>query len=234
MPEATSPAPSPTTAAGSGARRELLFFAATLVVAGGVLAYLVTVADARLDAPTIALAAGAVALLYALRQMFSVVQALSRPPVEHFLNELTESSGPASELRRKRFRVLRAIKQLDEDHALGKLSDADHDLMRQELVLQAVELNRQLDGGSEGLHPALQALLGGGANADATVDAEHPPLNERPSEVPTEQLALCPACKGHNDVDARFCKHCGGAMQVSKTEPEPPSDPMRISGEIEA
>ena len=60
-------------------RRVMLLAAGALISAGLVLGLLVLGFGARLDAPTIALAAAAATLVYALGQLYTMVWALSRP-----------------------------------------------------------------------------------------------------------------------------------------------------------
>ncbi|MBL8970189.1 MAG: hypothetical protein JNK56_06405, partial [Myxococcales bacterium] len=57
----------------------MLLAGGALVTAGLVLGLLVFGFGARLDAPTIALAAAAATLVYALGQLYAMVWALSRP-----------------------------------------------------------------------------------------------------------------------------------------------------------
>ena len=111
------------------------------------------------------------------------------------------SGGVVSETRAEYRRVLKAIKQLDEDHEVGKLADADHQSLREDLTLKAVELKRQIktaEGSSE-LHPELAARLQGAAVAPASAEA-------------SPSLIVCPSCELENDPDARFCKGCGATL----------------------
>ena len=183
--------------------RDALLFAAAAVLAGaGVCVYLVAILGSALDAPTIALSLAAVALMYVLRQMFAVVQALSRAPEEHRLDEEAEYEGRVAELRSERFRLLKAIKELDQDHELGKLDAADHGALRRELALRAVDIKRRLDAGAGRLHPALQRDL----ESRSTVEPKAP--------AAAAAAAACLSCDGSNDPDAKFCKHCGADLRA--------------------
>lgn len=143
------------------ARRQLwLFVGLSFAVAGAVLVGLRVGVGVELDSPTIALAIACVVLVWALRAMWGVVRALARPPVESLLGsvELGSEGTSRSELRDEKRRVLRAIKELEFDHAMGKLSDEDYEAVGNRYKLRAIEVMRELDD-SDDLHPALAAHL---------------------------------------------------------------------------
>ncbi|HEX5216045.1 MAG TPA: zinc ribbon domain-containing protein [Vicinamibacterales bacterium] len=83
--------------------------------------------------------------------------------------------------------VLRSIKELEFDRAMGKLSDADFAELSGRLRARALE------------------LMGALAAVPAT-----PPTA---TAVKVGAVAgSCPNCHGGNDSDARFCKHCGAKL----------------------
>ena len=99
-------------------------------------------------------------------------------------------------LEREKALVLRSIKELEFDFAMGKMSKADFDDMGGRLRRRAVGLMRQLDAGSgyrEQIEKELEQRLGEPAAAAAKV--EH----------------RC-TCGTLNDPDARFCKSCGSKL----------------------
>ena len=112
---------------------------------------------ARLDAPTIALAAVAAALVYALGQLYAMVWALSRPDAVAQVGQAAGSFTQA-ELRDEKRRLLRAIKELEFDFGMGKLSKGDFDTVIATYRLRAIEVMRALEGGAT-LHPELARLL---------------------------------------------------------------------------
>jgi len=229
-------------------RRILLLAGAALGAAVVVLALLVTVFGARLDAPTIALAAAAAALVYALGQLYAMVWALSRPDRVAQVGQAAGSFTQA-ELRDEKRRLLRAIKELEFDFGMGKLSQVDHDTVIATYRLRAIEVMRALEGGSS-LHPELARLLAerdaaraatrepapAPTPAAATAAAKvEPPATLEPEETPTsaesvtgptasgpfdQTTRICGSCGGTNDADARYCKLCGAAMK--KPEPATP------------
>lgn len=133
-----------------------LFVAVSLAAAGILLLALRLGFGVAIDAPTLALAVACVVLIWTLRGMWGVVSALSRPVAETVVVEAETSfdSSTRAELREEKRRVLRAIKELEFDHAMGKLSDADFKQVGDHYRMRAIEVMRQLDDGGE-LHPLL-------------------------------------------------------------------------------
>jgi hypothetical protein len=97
-------------------------------------------------------------------------------------------------LEREKLLTLRAIKDLEFDHAMGKLSETDWQEMSGRLRARAAGLIRQLDAGDDYRDRIEQDLAGRLASAG--------PPN-------TPALRACPSCTTVNDGDARFCKSCG-------------------------
>jgi len=121
-------------------------------------------------------------------------------------------------LEREKALVLRTIKELEFDHAMGKTATAEFEDMRDRLKLRAVGLMRRLEGSD--YRAAVEKELATRAPAaravpvvvpaSATVSgAVEPPALPGP---PSTLARVCGACRGVNDVDARFCKHCGAAI----------------------
>lgn len=179
---------------GSASARRIAFWGAILLV--GVLAAVAIfgfLGATNVPASLGLIVAGG-ALVYCLHVFYGIVQALSRPSVQTVL----ERSGAIAvagrrEAREERHRVLRAIKELDFDHAMGKISDEDYGQVRQGYELRAIEVMRVLKQEPD-LHPGLRAVLERGGSA------------QRGSRS-------CGACSGANDADSKFCKHCGEGLE---------------------
>jgi type VI protein secretion system component VasK len=127
-----------------------------------------------IDPPTLALAAACIVLIWSLRALWRMVEALVRPPVETLIGG-PETGGDAAasnlaELREDKRRLLRAIKELEFDHEMGKLSDEDFRQIGDRYRLRAIEVLRLLDESGE-LHPQLAehlAALGVKLEAEGT------------------------------------------------------------------
>ena len=106
-------------------------------------------------------------------------------------------------VEREKNLVLRSIKELEFDRAMGKVSDRDFDEMGRRLRARAIRLMKQLD-----IEPVdflaviereLQERMGGAAEPSAT-------------SVTAVSGGVCASCATANDSDARFCKGCGKSL----------------------
>jgi len=132
-------------------------------------------------------------------------------------------------LEREKMLVLRSIKELEFDRAMGKVSATDFDEMAARLRARAIALMKQLDDTGGGyrqlIEQELRARVGrtGAKPAPAAAEPATAAVAEEsapPAEVPLEgdrvqAAAACPACGTANDGDARFCKQCGQKLSVS-------------------
>lgn len=146
----------------------VLLVALSFVAAIAILLGLRLAVGVSFDAPTFALAAACVVMIWSLHAMWGVVVALSRPAVESLIVEaelagaLGRESVSVAELREEKRRVLRAIKELEFDHAMGKLSDRDFKEIGDRYRLRAIEVIRELQPSEDGeLHPLLAEHLAG-------------------------------------------------------------------------
>jgi len=112
-------------------------------------------------------------------------------------------------LEREKLLTLRAIKDLEFDKAMGKVSDADAAPMEARLRDRALSLMRELDG-REALRARIEEdwkATGYGAQAAGQRTAGAGPGSEGEASP-----NACVACGTANDSDARFCKSCGGRL----------------------
>ena len=95
-------------------------------------------------------------------------------------------------LEREKALVLRSIKELEFDRAMGKISEKDFAEIGVRLRVRAAGLMQQLDAGASyrgQIQKELESRIGRATNEKA-----------------------CAACAAANDLDARFCKNCGGPL----------------------
>ena len=98
-------------------------------------------------------------------------------------------------LEREKALVLRTIKELEFDRAMGKLSDHDFQEMAGRLRARAARLMRQLDAG-------------GGYRERIEQDLAKR-LSEPPAAAAASVARFCSACGTERAADAKFCKNCG-------------------------
>jgi hypothetical protein len=114
-------------------------------------------------------------------------------------------------LEREKALVLRSIKELEFDRAMGKVSDKDFNEMSARLRARAAGLIRQLDAGTtyrDDIKKEIEERL----KAKGAAAAREP-------EQPTGEVAsprTCPHCGALNDTDAQFCKRCGASLEASE------------------
>jgi len=123
-------------------------------------------------------------------------------------------------LEREKMLALRAIKELEFDRAMGKMSEEDFKEMSARLRARAARLIRQLDAGDgyrSQIERELEKRLG---EADARLkpsryeDSDASTDNRRAKALAEPQAVerVCTSCATVNDVDARFCKNCGNKL----------------------
>lgn len=127
-----------------------------------------------------------------------------------------EGSGPQilggrtrAALEREKALVLRALKDLEFDRAMGKMSEKDFAEITARMRVRAAGLLRQLDAGT-GYRDQIEREIAKRIGADARHERSDPG-SRIPDPVP---VAACPSCHTRNDADARFCKHCGAALST--------------------
>jgi ribosomal protein L40E len=100
-------------------------------------------------------------------------------------------------LEREKLLTLRAIKDLEFDRAMGKLSEADWQEMSGRLRARAASLLRRLDASSDYR-----------SQIEAEVEKRLASRGEKEREASVERT-VCAKCSTANEHDAKFCKHCG-------------------------
>ncbi|MFN7978896.1 MAG: zinc ribbon domain-containing protein [Vicinamibacterales bacterium] len=179
----------------------------------------------------------AVAGYRSLAPLFAVVDPDDEQPV---------TGRARAALEREKALVLRTIKEIEFDHAMGKTASGDFEEMRDRLKVRAIGLMRQLE--TSDYRAVVEHDLAARTGQTAPVSAPAPvpaaavpapqtvatietgpipmaasvdlPAPSSPAPAPAAApprtgrrvVQLCGACDGVNDVDARFCKHCGAAL----------------------
>jgi len=110
-------------------------------------------------------------------------------------------------LDREKTLVLRSIKELEFDRAMGKVSEKDFAEMSGRLRSRAARLMRQLDAGA-GYRSEIEKEI-----TKRIGEAPVASPSAGPGEQDTPDVAgTCASCGTSNDTDARFCKHCGASI----------------------
>jgi len=125
---------------------------------------------------------------------------------------LTAEARKRKNLGEQKERLYDAIKDLDFEHRAGKLSDADYQSVRADLMAQAAAVITQLDEVPVPAEPA----------PERPSRPEPPAASTKPprQEVTAEEGPTCSSCGQTNPAGAKFCFHCGERIVIAATCPE--------------
>jgi hypothetical protein len=141
------------------------------------------------------------------------------------LDEAVGLGAPSAEEEQKRA-VLRALKDLEYERSVGKISEDDYREFSARYREEARRLIARVDEALAESHALAERLL-----AERVAAAELPGAPPEPGSEPRLPAAegdegadageevstarhVCSACNVLNDVDARFCKGCGAALNA--------------------
>jgi hypothetical protein len=164
------------------------------------------------------LAAGA--LLGTIALVWASIRTLSGDaPLPEGFEALTVGEGRTA-LAERKAEVLRALKDLEHERAVGKIDEEDYAVTAAPYREEAKSLMRQMEVDLEPLRAkavgvAQRYLVKHGLGA-ATAD----PPAASPSKPVVATVRACEKCKTTNDDDAAFCKKCGAPLT-------PPSEQER-------
>jgi hypothetical protein len=111
-------------------------------------------------------------------------------------------------LEREKTLVLRSIKELEFDRAMGKVADPDFADMSARLRARAIGLMKQLDDSSLGHREEIERELRQRLQARGKAGV---PARAAPAAAVAARA--CGECGATNDGDARFCKSCGNKLE---------------------
>jgi hypothetical protein len=167
---------------------------------GGMLAATATVIVATGQSPAniIILSLTVVSVSFVGLGAYRMLLPLVTPQVER---PVTIGGRTRAAMEREKTLVLRSIKELEFDYAMGKVAKADFDEMSARLRARAAGLIKQLDAGGgykELIAKEVEERL---ATAEPVVEIERQP-------------GECAQCETINDQDAKFCKNCGHRLDT--------------------
>ena len=178
---------------------------------------------------------GVIALFWASLRILS-----GDAPLPEELAGLDRSSHDQDPLAARKLMLVRAIKDLENERALGKLEDEDYEQITQTYRSELKEVLKRIDASVEPYRSRAEAaarehlvkvgLIDGGfayrgdqrpaAPAPVLADLITEPTssaNTIIAEIKEPRLA-CPKCVTSNEIDASFCKKCGASLADAKSE----------------
>jgi hypothetical protein len=164
-----------------------------------------------------------VALGWVVWLLFRAAESLARP--EQPDDAAAVTGRRRKELEREKAALLKAIKELEFDHEMGKVSDRDFTDIGQQYRARAIRVMRQLDEGGQQYEAMIAKELAARLKKPVAPreEAKQPAtVTEKKSEpetpVPTgDGRIACKACGISNDGDAEFCKKCGARLTATET-----------------
>jgi hypothetical protein len=107
-----------------------------------------------------------------------------------------------TDLSERKQRALRALKDIEQEHAVGKIDAADFAMLDAEYRSRAKDVIREMDASLDAYRAKAEAMVSAHLAKHAQPKAS-PAAAERPT---------CSSCEATNDADATFCKKCGAKL----------------------
>lgn len=156
------------------------------------------------------------------------------------LDEAVGLGAPSAEEEQKRA-VLRALKDLEFERSVGKISEQDYHEYSARYREEARRLITRVDESLASAHELAERLLAERiAKSGLSSEAEREPAVKADAETDTDAQAQvesapvaerpersCAKCDTRNDADARFCKGCGTPLDAAASR----NDASSLQGE---
>ncbi len=218
------------------AERALARALAVGIPASTVVLALVTTGLAGLGPALLVLAGGAllgtIALFWASLRTLGGDAPLSEGLVNATVRQVTQADRTAERKRE----VLRALKDLEFEHAVGKIDDRDYSALSAKLRDEAKSLMRAMDVDVEPLRGRAEEIVREHlAKRNLRTDfpePERPPravkakdpvgsdtMKSRHEKPKASQRVSCAECGASNEADSRFCKGCGSSLEEAEDAP---------------
>lgn len=141
------------------------------------------------------------------------------------LEEAVGLGAPSPEEERKRS-ILRALKDLEFERSVGKISEEDFAELSTRYRTEAKALLRSLEAELAPRREKAEAKLRARLEKEGIGEAPH--ASDSSGDAPTETprsadpaaapgRPSCSSCQTANDPDARFCKRCGATLEARET-----------------
>lgn len=141
------------------------------------------------------------------------------------------AANAAQSLAAQRDALYTQIKELDLDHETGKVNDEDYARLRAELVAEAAQILKQMDGVVQPDMAPVASAASDAADAEALIAARRKTrsapaassaadadietaIASRRKTAPT--ALVCPNCSKPITASDAFCAKCGTALSVAK------------------
>jgi hypothetical protein len=176
--------------------------------AAAVLIYAIAIERMRFGPPLVMLALGGMTLAFTAGALWRMIDPLARPEPPGTGAAAARGRGFVREIEREKQLVLKAIKEIEFDYQMRKISERDYREMVERYRNRAMRLISELEAGGD-----FRGLIEKELRLRLELPASEPPASAGAAPAtPSVPRPACPACKTVNDPDARFCKSCGGKL----------------------
>ncbi|HEY2408919.1 MAG TPA: zinc ribbon domain-containing protein [Polyangiaceae bacterium] len=182
------------------------------------------------------LAGGVLMLVISL--LWSSVQSLTGESELSFEEAL--SLGARSVEEEQKRAVLRALKDLEYERSVGKISEQDYATFTARYRAEAKQLIQVLDENLGAARKQVEDELARRLSADDASKREQAskglvtaPAELAPAAKASVTLRACAKCETDNELDARFCKKCGMSL-AAEGERLCPACPARFAKDLGA
>jgi ribosomal protein L40E len=189
--------------------RRYIYPAVVVVAAVGVGVYAASVGG-RTSTPF--LVGATLALGWICWLLFRAAQALVREP--DVGDTVVATGRRRKELEREKQSLLKAIKELEFDHEMGKVSQKDFEDIGALYRARAIGVLRRLDDAGGDYQKMIAADVAKRLKKPPTAAAATASVPETAAAALAE--GGCAKCKTRNDADAEFCKKCGSKLHNSE------------------
>ena len=178
-----------------------------------------------------------VVLLFGACALAAAVFLLARAAASLLMDPLVEEDKRVTgrrrkELLREKQALVKALKELEFDHEMRKISDADFREIAAGYRARAVRVMRLLDEGGSDYRKMIERDLAARGGAPGSI--KEAPVKETPvkqssvkeaaapaiGRLPVEKIPAarptCETCFTENDPDAAFCKRCGARLEKER------------------
>ncbi len=129
------------------------------------------------------------------------------------------SHGPDNReeaLQQSKENVYAAIKEMDFDYQMGKLSEDDYQHLKSQYKNKAVEILQSLDNVNQEKEADLEAAIE--LEVQQFREQYHTGIEEAEDNAPPTTLKFCPQCGGKVLPHSNFCQSCGLSLITSLKE----------------
>ena len=165
---------------------------------------------------------GVIALFWASLRVLSGDAAL--PPE---LEALDLAAHGVDALASRKKMLLRALKDLDNERALGKLADEDYEQVSSTYRSELKDVLKRIDASLEPYRGKAEELAREHLVKAGVVEKGYRGDQPKKAEEPVEKKAdakparvTCAKCEASNEPDAKFCKGCGASLADAKAADE--------------